>query len=497
MSTGHWTRVLALGVFLLTACGPKPTDDRGGHGVLVIAIDGLRVDHLSCAGYDRPTTRVIDALASQGVLCTNAWSAAPRSLPAHVALLTGADPWIARRELGGPARGTDVLAWRIPDAAPRLAQEFLAHGYATAAFVGSPELSPVTGFSRGFQEFIAPAREDGTTRDTSEYGFDGVSQRFANWLSERSAGEDWFAYLQVDDLVRLWGRSTPDEKWDTFFPPRPELSAIPPVSNAPDAFFAVPRSRWSGGTLSMGEYEARYDGALRALDDKLGQLLERLRRGRRLRATTVVITGAFGLSFGESGLYLSSGMLSDAELRVPLVVRPSLDFELERGRKSSELISTLDVAPTLLELMSLPRPAGMHGRSLVPVFFSGQTLAERPAVFASGGVFLGWSAIDSNFCFESTDARVRGGDLVTASFTGERRASAGVQREFLHDHARGLSHLGTGAHDDAARARLETAGREWFGWMERARTLLQAPPERVDPREFEILRGKDYVGDLR
>lgn len=487
---------IGIGIALVAACGPKPTDERGGHGVLVIAIDGLRVDHLSCAGYDRPTTRVIDALASQGVFCANAWSAAPRSLPAHVALLTGADPWIARRDLGKPARDADVLAWRIPDAAPRLAQEFLAHGYATAAFVGSTELSPVSGFSSGFQEFVAPSRVDGTTRDASEYGFDGVSQRFANWLSERSTAENWFAYLQVDDLVRLWSRSVPDEKWDTFFPPRPGMTEIPPVSNAADAFFAVPRSRWSGGTLSMGEYEARYDGALRALDDKLGQLLERLRRNRRLRATTVVITGAYGVSFGESGLYLSSGMLSDAELRVPLVVRPSLDFELERGRTFTELVSTLDVAPTLLELLSLARPAGMHGRSLVPAFFKKEPLA-RDTVFASGGVFLGWSAIDTRFCFESTDARVRGGDLVTASFTGERRAAAGAQRAFLHDHARGLSHLGVGATDDAERARLERAGNEWFGMLERARVLLQAPAALADQAEFRLLRGKDLVGDLR
>src|SRR5262245_17020867 len=223
---------LALGLLAL-ACGPKPSDERVGRGVLVIAIDGLRADHLSCAGYDRPTTRVIDALARQGVYFAECWSAAPRTLPAHVALLSGCDPWIARRGALEVETSADPLSWRIPDQAPRLAQEFLAHGYATAAFVGSPELSPLCGFGRGFQHYAAPS--GGAGGDAIEFGFDGVSQRFVNWLLESSPGEDWFAYLHVDDLVRLWSRAAPDEKFDTLFSPRPELARVPPVSNAEDA----------------------------------------------------------------------------------------------------------------------------------------------------------------------------------------------------------------------------------------------------------------------
>src|SRR5215510_1730279 len=70
-----------LALALALSCGPKPTSDPWGNGVLVLVIDGLRADHLSCEGYDRPTTPVIDALARQGTLFTNAWSAAPRLIP--------------------------------------------------------------------------------------------------------------------------------------------------------------------------------------------------------------------------------------------------------------------------------------------------------------------------------------------------------------------------------------------------------------------------------
>ncbi|MBK7874544.1 MAG: sulfatase [Planctomycetes bacterium] len=372
--------------------------------MLLIAIDGLRADHLSAAGYDRPTTPVLDALAKQGTLFTNAWSAAPRPLPAHAALLTGCDPWIARREAPEGNHASDPFAWRVPDGAPKLAQELLAHGYATAAFVGDPALSPVSGFGAGFQTYAAPQPD---SSDPAEHEFEGVSTRFVNWLFEKSPSQDWFAYLHVDELVRVWGRKSADPRWDTYFPPRPELSTIPPVADGDPVFFAVPRARWPGGTLSIGEYEARYDGALCALDGKLGQLLERLRRTGRLKNTTVIVAGTFGTSFGESGLYLGSGTLSDVDLRVPLFVRPLLGSPMPRGQVSDALVSTIDVAPTILELERIGVPRGMHGESQL-ARLSGRAGTDRSVLFASGGLFPGWVAIDAEFCLGALRPRRRG-----------------------------------------------------------------------------------------
>ena len=454
----------------IAACGPKPTNEPLGRGVLLIAIDGLRADHLSAAGYDQPTTPVLDALAKQGTLFTNAWSAAPRSLPSHAALLTGCDPWIVRREPPDRPDAGDPFAWRIPDAAPKLAQELLAHGYATGAFVGDPALSPVSGFGAGFQTYAAPKPD---SDDPAEHEFEGVSTRFVNWLFEKSPSQDWFAYLHVDELVRLWGRRSADPRWDTYFPPRPELASIPPVADADDVFFAIPRSRWSGGTLTIGEYEARYDGALYALDAKLGQLLERLRRTGRLKNTTVIVTGTFGTSFGESGLYLSSGTLTDVDLRVPLFVRPPLTSSLPRGQTSDALVSLVDVAPTILDMEHVGVPRGMHGRSQLGLL-SGRAGGERTELFASGGLFPGWVAVDASYCLERT---ARGGDDETGrSWSGER-VGASVTKDLLHVRGRGLGHLHLATPStpelDAARARLAERGERWFGDLERVRQSLQ------------------------
>src|SRR6185436_7712959 len=102
---------------------------------------------------------------------------------------------------------------------------------------------------------------------------------------------------------------------------------------------------------------------LRQLDSKLGRLFEALRRIDRLKNTTVVVVGSYGVSFGESGLILDSGTLSDADLHVPLIIRPAPQQACARGTKVQHIASTIDLAPTLLELEQIPVPRAMHGVS--------------------------------------------------------------------------------------------------------------------------------------
>src|SRR5436190_1457375 len=90
------TAPLALLAASLGACGTRaPHAD--AHGVLIVAIDGLRADHLGVMGYDRDTSPTLSVLAKDGALFRQAFSSAPQLLPAHVAVLTGCEPTVARR----------------------------------------------------------------------------------------------------------------------------------------------------------------------------------------------------------------------------------------------------------------------------------------------------------------------------------------------------------------------------------------------------------------
>ena len=367
-----------------------------GRGVLLIALDSLRADHLKCAGYDRDTTLELDRLALEGTRFTHAFSAAPQLLPAHAAILSGCDPSLARRIFAPGARPTVLSEWALPERLPLLAREFLRRGWTTGAFIDHPFISPAYGFSHGFEVFRALKITPGMR--TSEVGIQGTGARFQQWLAGLGRGEDWFAYLHLHDLVRTWEQR--NEPWDEFFEARSELSEVPPIADAPQVFFAIPRGKWSGGMNTMGKLRSRYDGAIARLDRGLGKIFAEMRRTGRWENTTVVVTGTFGLGFGESGLMLESGTLSDADLRVPLIVRPTASIRHARAITTGLLVSTVDLAPTLLELFDLDVPGDMDGVSFARTLRGEPESRPREYAFASCGIQPGYAVFDGDHCYE-------------------------------------------------------------------------------------------------
>ncbi len=489
---------LALGFCATPGCRRAPAGKLAiGSGVLVIAVDALRADHLHCFGYDRDTTPVLDGWAAQGTAFLQAFSPSPELQGAHAALLSGTEPALAYRAELARDPTDDPIArlsdWSLPQGLPRLAREFLAAGYTTAAFVDHFGLSDVYGYGSGFEDFQCFAPD---SRQASSVGYEAVASKLFGWLRERSATEDWFAYVHVNDLERLWEKGSSEERFDTFFGPRPELDQVPPVAQAERSFFAVPRPRWRNATRTLGEYEALYDGALRRLDTKFGQLFEELRKRERLRNTTVVIVGTYGVGFGEAGLLLDSGTLSDVDLHVPLIIRPAPILRCQQRVRSTQLASITDVAPTLLELAKLPKPPGMSGVSLAPVLF-GTGPSPRELCFATGGLHGGFTVCDSRWCFESIQPAAGGSAELLRSWTGGE-ASAAVRRH-LHDRTQpdDLGHLGAGVIDEARAAGMERAGIDWYADVARAREVLRGTKRASDlsPAERKRLHDAGLLGE--
>jgi arylsulfatase A-like enzyme len=478
--------LLAAGLGALAACHDPSRTGGSGRGVLVIAIDGLRADHLSSAGYDRETTPTLDEIARAGVSFTQAFSASSRVIPSHAALLTGCAPLLSRRILPESVVPTVHNEWRIPDRLPSLPKEFLRHGYATAAFADDPLFAPLYGFAGGFQTFLK--RDVVRGAPTTDFGVEVISAQFEQWLRNQDRDQNWFAYLELSDLTRIW--SCTDPVWDTFFKPRPELSAIPPIGEGPQIFFAVPRPKWQLGLHTLGESEAEYDGALRRVDQAIGRLRTHLQNMGAWEQTTVVITGTFGTAFGENGLILDHGLLSDVDLHVPLIVRPAQSM-LRAAGESEFLASSIDVAPTLLELLGLERDPSMHGVSLAGVI-RGEAPPARSIVFASCGLQAGWAAIDGRWCFERVwPGQVKDFTLLE-SWYGDAVPHRDDLRETLHDRrgASGVGHLASVPLDPAAADPLRAAGLEWEERTEAQRRRVQAEPGPSSPHPA----GQDTAG---
>ena len=478
----------------LAACAP-PASGAPGPGVLVIAIDGLRADHLSCYGYDRETSPALDALAADGLLFEEAFASSPLTLPAHVAILTGSEPTVARRFLVTEYEGLAERRWRVPERGPHLALEFLAQGYATAAFLDDEQLSAAHGFAPGFQHFEVLAGEEPEAWEGSRS--ERVVRRFWNWLGTLPSDRPWFAYLHFRELERFW--SEPPARAEGFFPPRAELDVLPPVGNTDSVFFALPRSRWRGGTRTLGGYEALYDDEIRALDQELERLFARLRRAERFDATAIHVLGTHGLQFGEAGLYLRSGRYSRADLAVPWIFRPA-GPGVVRGRRIAGIVSALDLAPTALAHAGLALPAGLLGLSQAGLTDgSARTAAARTYVFASAGLQEGCAVIGARHALEydlplgTSDAQLR------RSWTGEWAALALQPRLLFYDRIAepyppldAEGNLGPPEEFAAFRA----AALEWVRDMNDLRLFLQAPPGRslLDGATLERLRKNGRIG---
>lgn len=483
---------------LLVACG-RSDRGYGGRGVLVIAIDSLRVDHMGIGGYDRPTTPTLDALATQGAFFAQTFSAAPDRIPAHAAILSGCDPTLARRPpLAGGMYGVLPRVWHLPIELPSLAREYLAHGYATAAFVDHPWLTTQIGFDHGFERFFG--YQDAIEPDQSPSGLGAGAHRLERWLQGLASDRDWFAYVTVDDLEGDW--SGRDPIWSTYFRPRPELGQVPPVASAERVFFAVPRSAWSGGAHTIGEYEARYDGSLRRLDEGLRVLFGRLAAVGRLQDTTICVVGTFGLGFGEAGLVLDHGTLADVDLHVPLILRPARGGAgrgnaRRHGTKIEIVASTVDVAPTLLALSGIGKPDGMHGHSLLRAL-EGDTRPIRPYAFARGGVNDGFAVRSADYSYELVRPGGAGPVTLDHSYFGDRRSGRRLLREHLRDRRAGggPGDLEPSLALPEVAEELRRAGEEWEHWMELARDALHRVPwatEPVDAEELRELRARGLI----
>jgi arylsulfatase A-like enzyme len=470
---------LALALIGLSACGSGAEPGRHGRGVLVLAIDALRADHLEAQGYDRETMPRLVELAEEGALFADAWAAAPELVPSHASLLTGCDPGLARRPpLPDGTELAEAARWWVPEALPRLARELLLAGFSTAAFVDHPSLSPVYGFEAGFEHFT------GYRVDTKSYelGFESVGEKFLRWMQGLGRQQDWFAYVHVNDLERLWRVAEGDPKWETWFEPREELGAVPPVAEADRVFFAVSRRRWErGGIYSLGVYEARYDGALRRTNGLVHRLLLGIREQGWWPHTTVVVVGTYGFGFGESGLLLDAGTLTDVDLHVPLIVRPATWVAgAEKGLRSERLASLVDVAPTVLELCGVPIPADMQGRSLAPLL-RGTDEPVRERAFASGGVSPGFAVIEPRWRYERVAPGAHHPGVLVESWFGEGPPDRVEYREHLVERASGAppgdlfpSWDGPGAAEEAARLRRE--GDEHLRAIDAQRAALHRTP---------------------
>ena len=330
---GLLVAVLFLWRLATHSSAPLPAGTR----VLLVTIDTLRPDALGFVAGQNETPN-IDALAYAGVRFAGAISQVPLTLPSHTTIMTGVYP---------VRHGIHVNGQLLGDRVPTLAEQFRAHGYATAAFVSATVLNKDFGLSRGFDVYD----------DSGNLG-DSLLQRHApqtfaaaiKWIGEQG-DRPWFLWVHVYD------------------------------AHAP---YQPPRTFWKPGSRGA------YDGAVSFIDDSLNAMLEAARVAAPSNLLTV-LAADHAEAFGEHGEIYHGNFIYDTTMRVPLIFNYP---EVLKPAAPTFIPRLVDISPTLVAGFGWTPPLVYDGINLMPGLL-GQRL-EVPSGYMeteSPWTSFGWASL--------------------------------------------------------------------------------------------------------
>lgn len=302
--------------------------------LLVVTLDTTRADALGCYGNPAIRTPNLDRLAREGILFEHAITAVPITTPSHSTVFTGTYPL---------AHGVrDNGRFRLAGSASTLAEMLREHGFSTGAAVGAFPLTRNWGLDQGFDFY----EDHVTVTSEDEAGHRQGPVRM--YFDERPAS-------RVNDAILPWLREHGKQRffawvhyWDAHQPHDPP----PPFSD----LYA----------------QNLYFGEIAYVDQALGVVVEELQRLGVADRTVILVVGDHGEGLGAHGEDTHSMLLYEATLHVPMLL--SIPGG-PRGVRVAERVGTVDIVPTLLEVLGLPASRLSQGRSLVAAF----THPERPA----------------------------------------------------------------------------------------------------------------------
>lgn len=437
--------------------------------VLLISIDSLRSDHLHAYGYRRETSPVMDGIGRAGVRFDTMVSASSWTLPAHVTLLTAQPP--VQHEVSS-------VRTRLSEEVVTLAEVLEAQGYDTAAFVSGPFLRPIYGYDQGFDvydESVVGRGKNAHVGLTSPR----LLRLTEDWLSawkNRTPRQPFFVFLHMWDPHYDYAPPAP---YDTMFDPDYD-------GDMDGSRFAKNPGVHAGmDPRDLEHIVALYDGEIRYTDEHIGRLLDTLREIGVYDETLVVVTSDHGEEFFEHGQKGHAKTLYEEIVRIPLLLQ--YPERVPPGQVIEEQVRLMDVAPTILGLARVPRPAGFgtgsrdehRERDLSPWLAGGAPREAFPRLYG----FSSSSLMGKQVAVRSPDTKL----ILYENRKGNRRREV-FDLEVDSAETRNLSPVGP--LPDAAR-RLKDEADGWVAEM----SPRQAAVDRMelDRKQVESLRALGYV----
>jgi len=307
-----------------TANSQTATDTSSGTlqpiNIVFITLDTVRADHLHCYGNAKIKTPTIDALARNGVLFEKAVAQAPLTLPSHASMFTGTNPNVHHvRDTGG---------FVLQPSSITMAHILQKHGWNTAAFVSSSVLMKAIGFNQGFSVYDDQMR-DRQGRDSAM----------------RSAND-------TVDHALAWLNSQPEQPAHPFFVWMHFYDAHQPYVPPPVEF----QRQYPGDP---------YDAEIAYMDQQAGRFLDAVKKKSPPQRTLIVLLSDHGESLGDHGEYEHGVFLYDSTIRIAWVMAGP---GIPAGVRVEQQARTVDLLPTILDLLGGKASPAVQGTTLTPAF---------------------------------------------------------------------------------------------------------------------------------
>ena len=351
--------------------GPRRTAPAGAPPIVLIAVDTLRADHLGVYGYGPAKTPHIDQLARDGIRAAHAFAQSSWTRPSFATIFTSLYP---------SSHGAIHKVHALPDRVETLAEVLLEAGWYTVGFPNNVNITPAFNFQQGFAEYSYLAPElffwagEAATKLTLYNGLRLVRQRF---FARRLDPQNYYQPAEtVTDVALAWLAGA--RAREPFFLFVHYMDPHDPYFVHPFNGEGYARVANPNPPASLADrYRQLYDGEIAYLDAHIGRLLDGLRARDLYERAMIVLVADHGEEFHDHGGWWHGTTLYDEQIHVPLIVKPPGSGV--RDVVLQELVTTLDVMPTILAAVGVTGPSIMQGHALP---LDGTAAPTRESVFA-------------------------------------------------------------------------------------------------------------------
>jgi arylsulfatase A-like enzyme len=313
--------------------------------IVLITIDTLRADHLSCYGYERETSPHIDKIAERSYVFKNVIAPSSWTSPSMVSLFTSVYP-INHGVVHGFVKDKQIVNQEVfSDKLITLAEILQSRGYTTFGVASNLHLCEEYGFARGFDYF----------KCLPFYPAPAVNKTVALWEKEIKKAEKFFLWLHYFDPHHPY---SPRKPWINAYTSEDLTRELGLYGKSKEELFSL-IPKFNQKTEALSNLIALYDSEINFVDSYIGRIIKKYGFDRN---TFLIITSDHGEEFLDHGKLDHGHNLHRETITVPLIVKLP---QQKTGQIISQQVSLLDIMPSILNVLDIPSSEQILGKPLL------------------------------------------------------------------------------------------------------------------------------------